>query len=73
MSSETTTAIGVAIEALKTYGPIVNGGNVYASEIRILSALRTLTRTFHHADDLSEVVCTVPDCTGCDTYQGAFR
>jgi hypothetical protein len=39
-----TEALGVAIAALTTYGSIVNGQNVYASEIETLAALRMLLR-----------------------------
>jgi hypothetical protein len=57
-------AIGVAISALKDHG------DSFAAEIRVLEALRLVARQYHHADDLNEIVCTVPDCTGCATYPG---
>jgi len=63
-------ALSVAIRALEAYGAIVNGDNAYKAEIVVLKTLRLLARTYHHADDHNEIVCTVPDCVGCDTYTG---
>lgn len=65
-------AVGVAIAALRTYGATADGQNLYQQEITVLNALRLVARSYHHADDLSEVVCTVPDCLGCDTYAGVL-